>query len=79
MEDDKDFITDESSINFDVIIKNQKDIIDDMCFESEKDKNLCFDIIKNLEETAAKCIKERKNYQKKKNGHTHDGGMQMSM
>lgn len=60
MEDNKDFITDESSINFDVIIKNQKDIIDDMCFESEKDKNLCFDIIKNLEETAAKCIKERK-------------------
>lgn len=26
-----------------------------------------------------KCIKERKNYQKKKNGHTHDGGIQMSM
>ena len=31
------------------------------------------------DEEKPKCIKERKNYQKKKNGHTHDGGMQMSM
>lgn len=31
------------------------------------------------DEKKPKCIKERKNYQKKKNGHNHDGGMQMSM
>ena len=31
------------------------------------------------DEKKPKCIKERKNYQKKKNGHTYDSGMQMSM
>ena len=39
---------------------------------------VCYDYDEDDEEKP-KCIKERKNYQKKKNGHTHDGGMQMSM
>lgn len=45
---------------FSVVIKNRKDIINDIKFESEKEKILCTDIIKSLENFAADNIKDMK-------------------
>ncbi len=45
---------------FSVVIKNRKDIINDIKFKSEKEKILCNDIIKSLENFAADNIKDMK-------------------
>lgn len=45
---------------FSVVIKNRKDIINDIKFDSEKEKMLCNDIIKSLENFAADNIKDMK-------------------
>lgn len=48
------------SDEFSVVIKNRKDILNDIKFDSEKEKILCNDIIKSLENFAADNIKDMK-------------------
>lgn len=60
MEEDKDLVTEESSIDFEVIVKTEKDIIDELMFDTEQERDIVSDIIKSLENSAAKFIKEHK-------------------
>lgn len=45
---------------YQLITKNRRDIIEEMCFENEDEKLLCTSIIDNLEKSIVEAVKEHK-------------------
>lgn len=57
--DSEDVINlDESSINYDINVKTQKDILSDLRFKDEDDELICHSIIDNLEKFASENIRK---------------------
>lgn len=54
---------DESSIDYEVIVKNQKDILNEIDFKDDEERLICHSIIENLEKFAAENVRNLKTVQ----------------